>query len=82
VSRRRSVWLLTVALIALSGVLEAQTVNATISGFTTDPSGAVVPGDRITARPAGSTAPPGSYFGEYSAARDPRIIQLGVKLYF
>ncbi|MCM3881114.1 MAG: Plug and carboxypeptidase regulatory-like domain-containing protein [Vicinamibacterales bacterium] len=33
-------------------------------------------------RPAGSTAPPGQFFGEYNAARDPRIIQLGVKLYF
>jgi hypothetical protein len=33
-------------------------------------------------RPAGSIAPLGSYFGEYNAARDPRIIQLGVKLYF
>jgi hypothetical protein len=30
----------------------------------------------------GSTAPLGSYFGEYNTARDPRIIQLGVKLYF
>jgi len=33
-------------------------------------------------RPAGSVAPLGSYFGEYNAARDPRIVQLGVKLYF
>jgi hypothetical protein len=33
-------------------------------------------------RPTGSTAPPGQFFGEYNAARDPRIIQLGVKLYF
>jgi hypothetical protein len=33
-------------------------------------------------RQAGSTAPLGSYFGEFSSARDPRIIQLGVKLYF
>jgi Carboxypeptidase regulatory-like domain/TonB-dependent Receptor Plug Domain len=33
-------------------------------------------------RPAGSTAVLGTYFGEYNAARDPRIIQLGVKLYF
>jgi hypothetical protein len=33
-------------------------------------------------RPAGSTAVLGSFFGEYSATRDPRIIQLGVKLYF
>jgi hypothetical protein len=33
-------------------------------------------------RPAGSTAVRGTFFGEYSAARDPRIIQLGVKLYF
>jgi len=24
----------------------------------------------------------GTYFGEYTATRDPRIIQLGVKLYF
>jgi hypothetical protein len=34
------------------------------------------------ARPAGSTAVRGTFFGEYNAARDPRIIQLGVKLYF
>ncbi len=33
-------------------------------------------------RPSGSTSPLGSYFGEYNAARSPRIIQLGVKLYF
>jgi hypothetical protein len=33
-------------------------------------------------RPANSTAVLGSFFGEYSATRDPRIIQLGVKLYF
>ena len=33
-------------------------------------------------RPAGNTSPLGQYFGEYSAARDPRIIQLAVKLYF
>jgi hypothetical protein len=33
-------------------------------------------------RPAGSTASLGTYFGEYNAARDPRIIQLGLKIYF
>ncbi|MBO0722273.1 MAG: hypothetical protein J2P41_15715, partial [Blastocatellia bacterium] len=33
-------------------------------------------------RPAGSTAPLGTYFGEYNGARDPRILQLGVKIYF
>lgn len=33
-------------------------------------------------RPAGSKASLGTFFGEYSSARDPRIIQLGVKLYF
>lgn len=33
-------------------------------------------------RPAGSTAPLGQFFGEYNGARDPRIIQLGVKIYF
>jgi hypothetical protein len=33
-------------------------------------------------RPAGSTAVLGTYFGEYTSTRDPRIIQLGVKVYF
>ena len=33
-------------------------------------------------RPAGNTTVQGSFFGEYNATRDPRIIQLGVKLYF
>jgi hypothetical protein len=33
-------------------------------------------------RPAGSTKLLGTYFGEYTTTRDPRIIQLGVKLYF
>lgn len=33
-------------------------------------------------RPAGSTAAQGTFFGEYNAARDPRVIQLGIKLYF
>ena len=33
-------------------------------------------------RPAGSTAVLGSFFGEYNTARDPRIVQLGIKLYF
>jgi hypothetical protein len=33
-------------------------------------------------RPAGSTAVMGTYFGEYTGTRDPRIIQLGVKVYF
>jgi hypothetical protein len=33
-------------------------------------------------RPANSTAVLGTYFGEYTATRDPRIIQLGIKLYF
>jgi hypothetical protein len=33
-------------------------------------------------RPEGSASPLGTFFGEYNAARDPRIIQLGVKLYF
>lgn len=33
-------------------------------------------------RPAGSSAPLGQFFGEYSASRDPRIIQVAVKFYF
>ncbi|HKX27220.1 MAG TPA: carboxypeptidase regulatory-like domain-containing protein [Blastocatellia bacterium] len=33
-------------------------------------------------RPSGSTLPLGTYFGEYNGARDPRIIQLGVKVSF
>jgi len=33
-------------------------------------------------RPAGSASVLGSFFGEYNSARDPRIIQLAVKLYF
>jgi hypothetical protein len=33
-------------------------------------------------RPAGSTSVLGTYFGEYTGTRDPRIIQLGVKVYF
>jgi hypothetical protein len=33
-------------------------------------------------RPAGSTAVLGTFFGEYNAARDPRIIQLAVKFHF
>ena len=32
--------------------------------------------------PEGSTRPLGDFFGEPNAARDPRIIQLAVKLYF
>jgi hypothetical protein len=42
-------WLLAGVVITLSGVLQAPTVNVTISGFTTDPSGAVVPGAKMTA---------------------------------
>lgn len=33
-------------------------------------------------RPAGSAAALGQFFGEYNGARDPRIIQLGLKVYF
>ena len=33
-------------------------------------------------RPAGSTTVLGTFFGEYNAARDMRIIQLAVKFYF
>jgi hypothetical protein len=33
-------------------------------------------------RPAGSTAALGTFFGEYTATRDPRVIQLAAKFYF
>jgi hypothetical protein len=33
-------------------------------------------------RPSGNTNVLGTFFGEYNAARDPRIIQLAVKVYF
>ena len=33
-------------------------------------------------RPAGSTSVLGTYFGEYSGARDMRIIQIAAKFYF
>ena len=33
-------------------------------------------------RPAGNASVLGTYFGEYNAARDQRIIQLAVKFYF
>jgi hypothetical protein len=33
-------------------------------------------------RPSGSTEPLGRYFGEYSNAGSPRVIQLGIKMYF
>ncbi|HZS03640.1 MAG TPA: TonB-dependent receptor [Blastocatellia bacterium] len=33
-------------------------------------------------RPAGNTSVLGTFFGEYNAARDPRIIQLAAKFYF
>jgi hypothetical protein len=33
-------------------------------------------------RPAGSTEPLGRFFGEYNNMSNPRIIQLGIKLYF
>jgi outer membrane receptor protein involved in Fe transport len=33
-------------------------------------------------RPQGDTRQTGTFFGEVNAARDPRIVQLGIKLYF
>jgi hypothetical protein len=33
-------------------------------------------------RPSSDTRQLGTFFGEANAARDPRIIQLGLKLYF
>jgi hypothetical protein len=44
-----------------------------------DPTGLTITNN---VRPAGSPAVEGTFFGEYNAARDPRIVQLGVKLYF
>jgi hypothetical protein len=33
-------------------------------------------------RPAGSSEPLGRFFGEYNGASSPRVIQLGIKVYF
>ena len=33
-------------------------------------------------RPSGNPSAPGTFFGEYSGARDPRIIQVAAKVYF
>lgn len=45
----------------------------------------ITPGSPVPAfnlRPVGSTAALGTFFGEYNATRDPRIIQLAAKFYF
>ena len=52
-----------------------QTGNSIFSNFT----GLAVTNNL---RPAGSTAVLGTYFGEYNAARDMRIIQVAAKFYF
>jgi Carboxypeptidase regulatory-like domain/TonB-dependent Receptor Plug Domain len=52
-----------------------QTGNAIFSNFT----GLTVTNNL---RPAGSTSVLGTYFGEYNAARDMRIIQVAAKFYF
>jgi hypothetical protein len=33
-------------------------------------------------RPSDATGPLGKFFGEYNGTRDPRVIELAVKLYF
>jgi hypothetical protein len=38
--------------------------------------------NNLRSQAANKTAPLGTFFGEYNGARDPRIIQLGVKLYW
>jgi hypothetical protein len=52
-----------------------QTGSATFNNYT---------GLKITnkTRPAGSTATLGTFFGEYNAARDPRIVQVAVMFLF
>lgn len=55
--------------------------------FTTVNPGAVTitPGSSsavFNLRPTGSTSSLGTFFGEYNAGRDPRIVQLAAKLYF
>ncbi|MBO0723853.1 MAG: hypothetical protein J2P41_23715, partial [Blastocatellia bacterium] len=45
-------------------------------------SQAVITNNLRTGPVAGSNRPLGTFFGEYNATRDPRIIQLAVKIYF
>ena len=52
--------------------------NATGNAIFNNYSNAVI----ANVRPAGSSEPLGRYFGEYNGASTPRVIQLGLKLYF
>jgi hypothetical protein len=54
--------------------------SAVNAGAVTITPGSTVPVFNV--RPAGNTSVLGTFFGEYSAARDPRIIQLAAKVYF
>ncbi|MGH9937574.1 MAG: carboxypeptidase regulatory-like domain-containing protein [Blastocatellia bacterium] len=60
------------------------TTGASIFGTATNNTyGQVVITNNLRNGPVeGSTVPLGQRFGEYNSARDPRIIQLGVKIYF
>ncbi len=60
------------------------TSNASIFGTpTSNPYGTLVITNNLRNGPVeGSNVPLGQRFGEYNGARDPRIIQLGVKIYF
>lgn len=68
-------------------------INAGTNLAVPNPSGGFITGGAIfnsydqvvitnNLRPTGSTAPLGQFFGEYNSARDTRIIQLGLKVYF
>ena len=70
-----------------------QGINAGTNISVPNPTGGFFTGNAIFAnynqavitnnlRPSGSTLPLGTFFGEYNSARDPRIVQLGVKLYW
>jgi len=67
-----------------SGNITSYTTGAGVFGTATDNaySRAVITNNLRNGPVEGSNRPLGAFFGEYSGARDPRIIQVAVKVYF
>jgi hypothetical protein len=67
-----------------SGNITSYTTGSGIFGTPTDNaySRAVITNNLRTGPVEGSNRPLGTFFGEYNGTRDPRVIQLAVKVYF